>query len=119
MLRGGGVCHGEFRREVPGQEFLDAVDGMIGDAGQHVSEIRFGIETVEFGAADQAVDRGGALAAGIGTREQEVFPTQSNGAQGAFGGVVVDFEAAVVYVTQQRIPTRERVANGQRRVGFS
>jgi hypothetical protein len=30
---------------------------MIGDAGQHVSEIRFGIEAVEFGAADQAVDR--------------------------------------------------------------
>jgi hypothetical protein len=46
---------------------------MIGDAGQHVSEIRFRVETVEFGGADQAVDRGGALAAGIGAGEQVVF----------------------------------------------
>jgi hypothetical protein len=104
MLSGAGGCHGEFRREVPGQEFLDAVDRMIGDAGQHVSEIGFGIETVEFGAADQGVDRGGALAAGIGTGEQVVLPTQSDGAQGAFGGVVVDLDGAVVHVTQQRIP---------------
>ena len=35
---------------------------MIGDAGQHVAEIRFGIEVVEFGGADQAVDGCGALA---------------------------------------------------------
>jgi hypothetical protein len=27
---------------------------------QQVSEVRFGIETVEFAGADQAVDRGGA-----------------------------------------------------------
>ena len=48
-----------------GQEFLDAVDGMIGDAGQHVAQVSLGVEAVEFGGADQAVDRGGALAAGV------------------------------------------------------
>jgi len=62
---------------------------MVGDAGQHVSEVRFGIETVEFGATDQAVDRGGALTAGIGAGEQVVFPAQSDGTQGSLGGVVV------------------------------
>jgi hypothetical protein len=36
---------------------------MIGDARQHVAQIRFGVEAVEFGAADQAVDRGGAITA--------------------------------------------------------
>ena len=71
------------------QEFLDAVDRMIGDAGQHVEEIDFGVETVEFGGADQAVDRGGALAAHIGACEQVVLAAQSDGAQGAFRGVVV------------------------------
>jgi hypothetical protein len=38
---------------------------MVGDAGQHVAEIGFGVKTVEFGGADQAVDRGGTLSAGI------------------------------------------------------
>src|SRR5258708_1681950 len=55
---------------------------MIGDVGQHVSEIRFGIATVEFGAADQAVDCGGSLAAGVGAGEQVVFSAQGDGAQG-------------------------------------
>ena len=62
---------------------------MVGDAGQHIAEIGFGIETVQFGGADQAVDRGGALAAGIGAGEQVVLAAQSDGAQGAFRGVVM------------------------------
>jgi hypothetical protein len=37
------------------------VDGMIGDSRQHVAQVELWVETVEFGAADQAVDRGGAL----------------------------------------------------------
>ena len=53
---------------------------MIGDAGQHVAEIGFGIETVEFSGADQAVDRGGAFATGIRTGEQVVLSAQSDGA---------------------------------------
>ena len=35
--------------EVPRQPFLDEVDRMVGDEGQHVSEIGFRIETVEVG----------------------------------------------------------------------
>ena len=55
--------------DVPGQELFDAVDRMVGDTGQDISEIRFGIETIEFGGAYQAVDRSGSLAAGIGAGE--------------------------------------------------
>src|SRR5271155_2033793 len=106
-------------REIPWQEILDAVDRMIGDAGQHISEIRFGIETVELGGADQAVDRGGTLTAGIGAGEQVVFPAQSDGSQGAFGGVIVYLDAAIVHVAQQSIPARESVTYRHRRVGFS
>jgi hypothetical protein len=36
---------------------------MVGDEGQQVSETGFRIETVEFGGADQPVDRSGPLAA--------------------------------------------------------
>src|SRR5712664_1854099 len=107
-----------FRYEGPGQEFLDAVDRMIGDAGQHVAEIRFGVETVEFGGADQTVNRGGALTDSIGAGEKEDFHAKSDATQCSFGGVVVDLDAAIVHVTQQCVPARERVAHRQRRVGF-
>lgn len=78
LLSGAGGGLGTFRRDVPRQEFVDAVDRMIGDAGQHIAEIGFGVEVVEFGAADQAVDRGGSFAASIGAGEQVVFPGQSD-----------------------------------------
>jgi hypothetical protein len=105
-------------REVPGQELLDAVDRMVGDAGQHVSEIRFGVEAVDFGRANQAVDRGGALAASIGAGEQVVLAAQSDAAQSTIGGIV-SLDAAVVHVAQQRFPARERAAHRQRRVAIA
>ena len=37
--------------------------------GRALCGIGFGIEAVEFGGADQAVDCGGAFATGIGARE--------------------------------------------------
>ena len=92
---GGVDGRGRFRRAVPGQELLDAVDGMIGDAGQYVSEIHCGVEAVEFGGADQAVDRGGSPPG-----EQIILPAQGHDTQRSLGGVVVHFDAAVVHVAQ-------------------
>ncbi len=46
---------GHFGRcgmEIPRQQFVDAVDGMVGDAGQHFMQIGFGIETVELRRTD-------------------------------------------------------------------
>ena len=42
------VCIGD---EVPGQQFADARDGMVGDAGQHLAEIGFSFRSL---AADLA-----------------------------------------------------------------
>ena len=49
--------------DVPGQQFVDAVDRVVGDAGQDVAQIGLGIEAVELGGLDQGVDGGGAPAA--------------------------------------------------------
>jgi hypothetical protein len=68
---------GHFGRggiEIPRQQFVDAVDGMVGDAGQHLAQIGFGIETVEFRRTNQAVDRRRPLSARIRSREQVVLP---------------------------------------------
>ena len=75
-------------RRVPGQQFGDAVDGVVGDAREHIAQVGFGVEAVEFGRSDQAIDSGGALAAGIGATKQVVLATQSYSAQGPFGRVM-------------------------------
>jgi hypothetical protein len=44
------------------------------------------------------VDRSGAFAAGVGTGKQIIPSTECDGAQGSFGGVVVDFDKAATAV---------------------
>lgn len=60
-----------------------------------VGEIGFGVEAVELGGLQHGVDDGGAVATGLGAEEQEIFTGDGDGAQGAFGEVVVDADAAV------------------------
>jgi hypothetical protein len=38
-----------------GQQLGDAVDGMVGDAADHLAQIGFGIEAVELGGFDEGV----------------------------------------------------------------
>jgi hypothetical protein len=46
-----------------GEEGVDAVDRVVCDVGEEVSEIGFGIETVELGGFSQGVVHGGAPSA--------------------------------------------------------
>jgi hypothetical protein len=48
----------------------------------------------------------------VGTKEQKVFPRYRNPSQEALGEVVIDAEAAVLYIAGQGIPARERVLQG-------
>lgn len=41
-----------FCGEVPGEQFVDAIDWVVGDAVQNLAEIAFWIESAEFGRAD-------------------------------------------------------------------
>jgi hypothetical protein len=38
--------------EIPGQQFSDAVDGVAGDAVEHLPQAGFRVEAVELGGAD-------------------------------------------------------------------
>ena len=68
---------------------------MIGDTRQDLAQVGFGVESVEFRRANQAVDGCSTLAARVGTREQIVLPTQRDHAQRSFGGVVIDLQTTV------------------------
>ena len=102
--------------EIPRQQVLDPVDGVVGDASHHIPQIGFGIQAVKFRRTDQAVDRRGTFSSGIRSCEQVVLPSQGHSAQRALRGVVIDLNVAIFYIACQRVPTRERVANRGRRV---
>ena len=105
--------------DAPGEEFVDPVDRVIGDAGENVAEVFFRIELVESGGFDEGVDSGGTLAAGIGAGEEIVLAAEGYAAQGSLGGVVVDLDAAVIDEAGELGPARERVADGFGELGFA
>jgi hypothetical protein len=53
--------------EVPGQQLVDAVDGMIGDALEHMAQIEFRIEAIQLGCTQKGINRSRAFSAGIRT----------------------------------------------------
>jgi len=70
--------------DVPRQQFCDAIDGMIGDALDHMPQICLGIETIRLGGFDEAVDRGCTQTTRIRTGKGPIAPTKGNRAHGAF-----------------------------------
>lgn len=59
--------------DVPWQQLFDAVDGMLGNALEHMAQIGLRIETVELGCPDQRVDRRRSLAALVRAGKQVVL----------------------------------------------
>src|SRR5258708_27256952 len=82
--------------EVPRQELLVTVDGMIGDVGQHMSQIGFRIEAVELGRPDEGVEDGGTFSSASGAGEEIVATAHGNPTQGPFGCAVIVLDAAIV-----------------------
>jgi len=66
MGAGGRDWTSEFIFDAPGQQLVDAADGVIGDVGEHVTQIRLGVEPVELCGADERVEIGGALTPAVG-----------------------------------------------------
>ena len=60
-----------FRHAIPGQEFFDLIDGMVGDALKDVTQVAFGVEIVEFRGADERVDCRGTLPTVVGEASEK------------------------------------------------
>src|SRR6185312_4390661 len=91
---------------------------MLGDAGEHLAQVRLRVDAVEFGGTDQTVERGGAFAPGVRSGEEIVFSPEGHRTQGAFSGRVVDLDASVFAVARQRRPAGERVADCASELGL-
>jgi hypothetical protein len=46
----------------------------VGDPGQRVAQIGFGVQAVELCGLDDGVDRGCAVTAGVGPGEEKILP---------------------------------------------
>jgi hypothetical protein len=66
------------RLPVPGKQVADAIDGKVGDAGEHVAQIGLWVEPAHLGGLDQGIHRGRANAAGIRAGKKVVFPGHRN-----------------------------------------
>jgi hypothetical protein len=73
-------CRGDVGggRPVPRQQIVDAVHFVIGDAPEEVPQVGERIDAGELAGFDQAVDRRGAVAAGVGAGEQPVLAAEGN-----------------------------------------
>lgn len=73
---------GESGPDVPGQELGDAVDGMVGDVGEDVSQVVFRVDSVELGGAEQGVHGCSAFSSRVRAGEEEDDMTASGASDG-------------------------------------
>lgn len=99
------------RPPIPRQEFVEPVNRVPGNAGEHVGEIGLRVHIVHFGRDDDAIHGGGAPAATIGTGEQPRLSSESDAAQGSFRGVVRQADAPIVEEAGERRPALEHIVH--------
>jgi hypothetical protein len=79
---------------------------MIRDSGQHVPQIIFGIDSVQFCCTEQTVNRRGTFSTSIGARKKEILSAQRHNPQRSLCRIIIDFDAPVITEAQQRFPVR-------------
>lgn len=98
---------------IPGQELVDVRLFVSASNGcQYVGQIAVGLNLVHFAGFDQRRDDGPVLCACIMTCEERVFAVQSDGANGALDGIVVELDATVGKEKAQPIPVFGDVFQG-------
>ena len=86
QLRGEGLL--PFGLPVPGEEFVQAVLRLLGDAGEDVGEPGLGVDVVELRGADESVHHRRPLAAAIGAGEEPGLASERDAAQRPLCGVI-------------------------------
>jgi hypothetical protein len=110
-LSGLGGLSLEGRDDVPGQQFLDATNGMVWDLGQDSAQVELGVEAIQLRRSDQAVHGGGTVAAAVGTCKQVVLSPKSDSPQCPFGRAIVYLQQSILGVAREGTPARERLSN--------
>ena len=81
-------------------------------AGENVAQVREGFDPVELAGFDEGTDDGPAFAAAIASGKKMVFASESSGPYGAFDGIGVEIDVAIIKKAGEAIPSRKGVAYG-------
>src|SRR3954451_9483425 len=92
---------------------------MVGDARQGSAEVKRWIDSAEFGCTNEGVERGGALTARIGTKEQVILPSDRDGAERPFRGAVVDLQQTIIDVARESTPVGKCIPDRARGVALA
>jgi hypothetical protein len=85
-----------FALPVPGQKFIDALGGMVLQAGEDIGEPGVRIDVVDPGGVDQGIDRSSAATTFIRACEGPVMATDSNWSDLPLGGIVGHAQPPVI-----------------------
>lgn len=80
-------------------------DGKIGDAGEHIGELRLSVDVVETACRDDGEHDGGLIGPTLGTGEGPVSTPECNSSQRALGSIVRETNPAIFEETGKAIPT--------------
>lgn len=94
---------------LPRQQFVQAGDGKIGDAGEHIGEPRFWVDVVEAASRYDGEHDGGSLGPTLGTGEGPVSTPECNSSQRALGRIVRETNPAIFQETGKTIPAFQHV----------
>ena len=85
----------------------------VDDPGEDVGQVRERIDVVPSFNLRVSI-REAMFGAAVRSCEQRIFPVECDQTDGAFDGIVVEFNATVVDETRQPFPARESIADGVR-----
>ena len=97
---------------MPGQQLVDAIDFMLGNAAEDIGEPSLWIDLVELRGLDQRIGSRRSSTTSFGSGEQPVFSSDGYPPHTPFCRIVVDAQAAVTEIGAQSLEPRETVADG-------
>jgi hypothetical protein len=103
---------------VPRQKVINAIDRVIRDTGEHVAQIAFRLDAIEFSGTYYRVNRRGSLAATVGAGKQIVLPAERYRSKRSFCRVVIDLDPAIVSVAGERLPSCKGIVDRTGQIGF-
>src|SRR5690348_5350156 len=99
---------------MPREQLGQAVDGMIRNPTEHITEVSFGVVAVKLAAFNYGIHRCGANATRVRSSEQIILATKHKRPNGALGTIVRHLQMAIAGVSGQRNPTRECISDRMR-----
>ena len=79
---------------IPRQQFWQSGESQVRHSGKDNGEPNLRVDVVHLCGDDKGIHEGGAFAATVGTREEPCFAAEGRVAQGSFGGIVGEADAA-------------------------